>query len=1037
MAGGTKTVELKTRVGVDGETTYKDALKNIGRQLSVLKSEMKAATSAFAENENSVEALTAKQKALGDIQKAHAEKVKVLTEMLEIAKKDFGENSDEADQYRIKLANAQTALNKCTAELDKTGKELEDAKAAAEEGGDANEALGESAGEAAEAVDELGEKSDDTGKKGEKFARVFAGAAGTLGTVVVAGAKTAAVAMAAVTAAAAAAVTAGYDMAKSAGQYADNMLTLSSQTGVAQESLQKWAYTSNFIDTSVDTMTGSMSRMIRVMGDAASGNEGAAEKFASLGVSITDANGQLRNSEDTFWDVIDALGEIGNPTERDAAAMAIFGKSAQELNPLIEAGSKAYREMGEEAERLGTVFSDEEMATLGGFDDTMQRATATTEGLKNAIGLALVPAFQPLVSRATSAMAQVSLAIRDGIQPGEVKELTGELLDEASGAFDDLIGMIGDALPEATEAIGGLVGTLATKLPGMIDKILPAAMGLLNSVLNAITSNAGEIGQVAGQLVGQLASFLIQNLPQIASAAWGLVTGLMSGIADGIGPAWEAVSGTVEEVMGQVWDAITGVFGDLAGILENVLGLDDGTISEPLNAAMDAVKGYFGQLWSAITGTFGTLGEIVSGLLNGEISVGDALEKAISTVKGLFGQIWSAVTGVFGNLGSIIKGIFGGGNDAKKQAEDGWESTKDDVTGVFKGVWNDILGAFGSLTDFFGGIFNGVGDAIQGAWNAIKDTVGGIFGGIWDQITGFMGDGSVVHEADSGAAHGGGGRHFEEQDSAVADSIVETALASAAGNIEGATPDVTAAMQSAMRAALDAAQEVLSNEEGDAIGGGWMASVSGGITGGEDSVAGAARSAMNAAQQAMRAVAASGAFHRIGLAISQGIAAGIRSGQGIIVAAATGAARLVQTTTQRELDVHSPSRRMMWVGQMAAEGIARGMEEELNRIGEAARALSSRAITDVQTVRGGQAIDYEAVGRSAAAALRPEGRGEGIDYDRLSAAVAQGNREAGLGNATIRIGSRAIGEAVEPEVNSATMRRSSRTIAGRPARILA
>ena len=57
--------------------------------------------------------------------------------------------------------------------------------------------------------------------------------------------------------------------------------------------------------------------------------------FQELGVSITDASGQLRDRQEVFYEVIDALGRIENVTERDAVAMDIFGRSAQELNPLI------------------------------------------------------------------------------------------------------------------------------------------------------------------------------------------------------------------------------------------------------------------------------------------------------------------------------------------------------------------------------------------------------------------------------------------------------------------------------------------------------------------------------------------------------------------------------------------------------------------------------------------------------------------------------------------------------------------------------
>ena len=63
MPNGTKVVEMKTRVGVAGEQTYREALKNISRELRVQKVEMDAVTSAYGANQNSIEALSAKQQA--------------------------------------------------------------------------------------------------------------------------------------------------------------------------------------------------------------------------------------------------------------------------------------------------------------------------------------------------------------------------------------------------------------------------------------------------------------------------------------------------------------------------------------------------------------------------------------------------------------------------------------------------------------------------------------------------------------------------------------------------------------------------------------------------------------------------------------------------------------------------------------------------------------------------------------------------------------------------------------------------------------
>lgn len=809
MPNGTKVVEMKTRVGVAGEQTYREALKNISRELRVQKVEMDAVTSAYGANQNSIEALSAKQEALTKQQDAHREKVQILSEMLEIAKQEFGENSEEADQYRIKLATAQTALNKCSNEINTTSTALEEAQKAAQDSADATDDLGDTVGEAGDALDEYGEAADETGDsldelgdsaddasgKNQVFLSVMAGAAKTLGNVVVTGAKAAAKALLEVGKAAANATKEGFELSKEAGKYADDIATLSTQTGVSQTSLQQWSYASNFVDTSVDSIASSMTKLTQTMGNALNGSSEASDKFATLGVSITDVHGRLRSTEDVFWDAIDALGKIENPAERDAAAIALFGESAQKLNPLIAAGREGFEALNAEAERLGTVFNDDEIATMGSFDDAMQRNSQAVTGLKNAIGLALIPAFQPLVNRATEAMGRVNHAIRDGITPDEMGELMDYLLDEMDGAIEYIISIIEDALPMLTTAVGKLVSSLGNKLPGMVNRLLPAVTQLLQSLVNALTANAAGIGQAAGQLVAQLATFLVSNLPALASAAVQLVSGLFSGLLAAIEPCWEAVKDGVGEAMGKVWAGITSAFGTLGGILEDVLDLPEGSITEPLNKAMNAVGGYFASVWNAITGVFGTLGGILSDLLSGEIDVGEALARAKTAVTGLFGQIWDAIKNVYGTLGEILEdvlnlpegsitatlgkavsavetyfksiwdaitGVFGtlGGIlnnllSGKIDIGEALESAKTAVAGFFAQIWAAITNVFGTMLDIIGNIFGvddlgqvisdawenvkqGVTNAFQSAWNAILDCFGSLaewFGNVWNGVS--------------------------------------------------------------------------------------------------------------------------------------------------------------------------------------------------------------------------------------------------------------------------------------------------------------
>lgn len=1058
MPNGTKVVEMKTRVGVAGEQTYREALKNISRELRVQKVEMDAVTSAYGANQNSIEALSAKQEALTKQQDAHREKVQILSEMLEIAKQEFGENSEEADQYRIKLATAQTALNKCSNEINTTSTALAEAQKATQESADATDDLGDTVGEAGDALDEygeaagetgdsldeLGDSADDASGKNQSFLSVMAGAAKTLGNVVVAGAKAAARALLEVGKAAANATKEGFELSKEAGKYADDIATLSTQTGVSQSSLQQWTYASNFVDTSVDSITSSMTKLTQTMGNALNGSSEASDKFATLGVSITDVHGRLRSTEDVFWDAIDALGKIENPAERDAAAIALFGESAQKLNPLIAAGREGFEALNAEAERLGTVFSDDEIATMGGFDDAMQRNSQAVSGLKNAIDLALIPAFQPLVNRATEAMGRVNHAIRDGLTPDEMGELTDFLLDEMDGAIEYIISIIEDALPMLTTAVGKLVSSLGSKLPGMVNRLLPAVTQLLQTLVNTLSANAAGIGQAAGQLVAQLATFLVSNLPALASAAVQLVSGLFSGLLAAIEPCWEAVKDGVGEAMGKVWTGITSAFGTLGGILETVLNLPEGTITKPLSDAVGAVGDYFAEVWGAITGAFGTLGEILKNLLTGNIDLGNALEDAKNTVKEEFKQIWDAICSVFGTFANIIGKIFGV-TDLGTKVKNRWQAIKGGVTKAFSSAWNDILGSFGSLADWFGHIWDGVAKAIEDAWGNMKDGIGTAITGAWDWITGLFGGGeeethgSGVHTSSSGADYGSAGREFSEtaQGSTVVQDVVsDQVLSQLVGSISGEEDGVREAIQTVLQAAIDATNELMTVDAGKPLGKDWVTGVADGISEDGHKVQDEMGTVFGDMLSALQAVVDSGTFNSIGAAISSGIAVGIRSGTGAVVQAARSAARQAYYAARTELNINSPSKKTREIGESYTEGFALGIERTTPRIVEAAQTLSNIALRTTQTTRSNPPIDYNQFADAAIYAARQGAAPAGIDYDRMGDATAAAMRREGLGQTTMVMDRQVVARTIEPSVSRSSTDRGNHTIAGRTAKLV-
>ena len=79
-------------------------------------------------------------------------------------------------------------------------------------------------------------------------------------------------------------------------------------------------------------------------------------------------------------------------------AMELFGKSAQDLNPLIEVGSEGIAAYAQEAHDMGAVLDEEALTSLGEMDDSFQRVEQAGTALKNTIGTALAPVITQIAT---------------------------------------------------------------------------------------------------------------------------------------------------------------------------------------------------------------------------------------------------------------------------------------------------------------------------------------------------------------------------------------------------------------------------------------------------------------------------------------------------------------------------------------------------------------------------------------------------------------------------------------------------------------
>ena len=417
--------DINAKIKLTGEGEYRQALQNLNAQQKVLNAEVKLSKAEMGENTKSTEALTAKSDILGRSIKAQEEKVRLMREQLEKTASAYGATSTKTLNMEASVKNAEAELAKMRGELKSNQDELDKAAKSTGSLGDKLQGL----------ADKLGIQLPQGAKQGIQALGGVSASAASLATDA-----------ALLVAALVKVEKALFDMTKEAASAADELLTLSQQTGVSAEDLQKFQYASEFVDVSVETLQGSLAKLTLNISKAAEGNDKLAATFGGLGIPLQNVDGTMRDSYDVFLDVIDALGRIQNQTERDATAMTIFGKSAQDLNPLINAGSKTLKDLGDEAEKTGYVLDDLALNKLAAMDDAMQTLDKTQEGLQKNLSAQFAPYATEAIEKVNKAFQLLGQAVVDS----GAADALGMILKSVLGLLSPLDDMNGDKLPKLT-----------------------------------------------------------------------------------------------------------------------------------------------------------------------------------------------------------------------------------------------------------------------------------------------------------------------------------------------------------------------------------------------------------------------------------------------------------------------------------------------------------------------------------------------------------------------------------------------------------
>lgn len=697
------------KIGLEGEKEFKSAIADINRTFKVLGSEMKVVTSQFDKNDKSVGALTARNEVLNKEIEAQKEKIAVLNQALANASSSFGENDKRTQAWQIQLNNATAALNSMERELDENNKALDTAE--------------DNFDDAAKEADDLGDEINQTESKFSKFS----GTAKKVGAAV--GASLAAIG--------AAAVAAGkkvWDMANDTAQAGDEIDKTSQKLGMSAEAYQEWDYVLGQSGVEITSMTTGLKTLTNQIDDAKNGSAQAEERFAKLGISMSDLNSMSR--EEVFDAVISGMQGMSDSTERAALANDLFGKSGQNLTPLFNQTAESTQGLKDAAHELGFVMSDEAVKASAGFQDSLDTLTRTFSGLKNNMMGELLPGFSSIMYGLSDLMVGSDTA-------GEkIKEGVSSVIESFTGMLPRILELLSVLLAAILENAPAIIGTLAegilTALPSLAPVVLQVVSELINTLLSLLPQVL-EVGlQIIVSLIQGIATALPTLIPQVIEIVIQLVQTLIENLPMVLDAAIQLVLGLVEGILAAIPILVEALPALITSIIDFILG----AIPQLIEAGIQLFTSLIGALPDIIMAIVEAIPQIIEGLLNAIIeNLPLIIESGIGLLMSLLDGIIEAVPELIGYIPVIIEKFLDAIlNNLPLIIKMGLTMIVSLAKGLIQAIPQLIKKIPQIITSIVSALKNGVSkiaevglNFVKGLWNGISDAAGWVM----DKIKGF------------------------------------------------------------------------------------------------------------------------------------------------------------------------------------------------------------------------------------------------------------------------------------------------------------
>lgn len=531
------------------------------------------------------------------------------------------------------------------------------------------------------------------------------------------------------------------------GQYAEigkEVIKLQRVTGQSAEEMSKLRFAAEETGVPIASLT----RGITILSSHLAANDKVAKQ---LGVAYKDAAGNVKPMTEIIGNVADKIMHMTDQVQKNALAKAAFGRSFQEMLPLLRLGGKGMEELGNEAKKMGLVLSEKNVGDIKKYVQAKREMHAAISGVAVQLGQVLLPKLTSF----TTFMANGVIGIKNFLaQSGPLQTVIKGIaialgvataawliylgVEKASVAWQAISTIALEAWTAAeilaigvTEGLTGVVAALnLIFMENPIAWVIMAVVGLIAAFVWLMKSSdtarhiLSMVFEGIGWAVGKLISLWIEgwrHMGDIVLNAAGLITKIASkafGWIPGIGDKFKEANKAVTEFH-KTFDQTLSKASDTAWTKGASIGkgIGDGIGNAIKNFKIpDLVP----NMPNVDTGTGDGAGDLPGG---GTTGMSKAMKKKIADTKKMVAeqkkQLLIAARDTVDAFKEALK-------DIKKVQDDLVKASKDNADATEK-MWNATVDAAQSAMDAAVNAAQSAADKMADAAKSVGDSIRSAF----------------------------------------------------------------------------------------------------------------------------------------------------------------------------------------------------------------------------------------------------------------------------------------------------------------------